>query len=82
MTVLEQISHLADLPVTVDIELDRRVMTMREVLELGAGSVIKMSRSAGENIDVLVGGALVGTGEIVIIEDTVGIRITDFTSEE
>jgi flagellar motor switch protein FliN/FliY len=82
MTVLEQISHLADLPVTVDIELDRRVMTMREVLELGAGSVIKMSRSAGENIDVLVGGELVGTGEIVIIEDTVGIRITDFTSEE
>ena len=82
MTVFEQISHLADLPVTVDIELDRRVMTMREVLELGAGSVIKMSRSAGENIDVLVGGALVGTGEIVIIEDTVGIRITDFTSEE
>ena len=82
MTVLDQISHLADLPVTVDIELDRRVMTMREVLELGAGSVIKMSRSAGENIDVLVGGTLVGTGEIVIIEDTVGIRITDFTSEE
>ena len=82
MTVLEQISHLADLPVTVDIELDRRVMTMREVLELGAGSVIKMSRSAGENIDVMVGGALVGTGEIVIIEDTVGIRITDFSSEE
>ncbi len=82
MNVLEQIGHLADLPVTVDIELDRRVMTMREVLELGAGSVIKMSRSAGENIDVLVGGALVGTGEIVIIEDTVGIRITDFTSEE
>ena len=82
MTVLEQISHLADLPVTVDIELDRRVMTMREVLELGAGSVIKMSRSAGENIDVMVGGTLVGTGEIVIIEDTVGIRITDFSSEE
>ena len=82
MTVLQQLSHLADLPVTIDIELDRRVMSMRQVLELGAGSVIKMSRSAGENIDVLVGGTLVGTGEIVIIEDTVGIRITDFVSEE
>jgi flagellar motor switch protein FliN/FliY len=82
MTVREQIAHLADIPVTVDIELDRRVMTMRQVLELEAGSVIKMSRSAGENIDVLVGGTLVGFGEIVIIEDTVGIRITDFSSEE
>ncbi|MBS1874784.1 MAG: FliM/FliN family flagellar motor switch protein [Acidobacteria bacterium] len=82
MTVLEQLSHMADLPVTVDIELDRRVMTMREVLELDVGSVIKMTRSAGENIDVLVGGTLVGSGEIVIIEDTVGVRITDFASEE
>ena len=82
MTVREQIAHLADIPVTVDIELDRRIMTMRQVLELEAGSVIKMSRSAGENIDVLVGGTLVGFGEIVIIEDTVGIRITDFSSED
>lgn len=82
MTVLEQVAHMSDLPVTVDIELDRRVMTMREVLELGVGSVIKMTRSAGENIDVLVGGTLVGSGEIVIIEDAVGVRITDFASEE
>ncbi len=82
MTVREQIAHYSDVPVTVDIELDRRVMTMRQMLELEAGSVIKMSRSAGDNIDVLVGGTLVGFGEIVIIEDTVGVRITDFSSEE
>jgi flagellar motor switch protein FliN len=82
MTVLEQIAHIADVPVTVDIELDRRTMTMRDVLELRVGSVIKMSRSAGENLDVLVGGTMVGSGEIVIIEDTVGVRLTDFTSEE
>ena len=41
-----------------------------------------MSRSAGENIDILIGGALIGFGEIVIIEDTVGVRITDFSSED
>jgi flagellar motor switch protein FliN/FliY len=82
MTVREQIAHFSDVPVTVDIELDRRVMTMRQVLELVTGSVIKMSRSAGENIDVLVGGTLVAFGEIVIIEETVGVRITDFSSEE
>lgn len=82
MTVLEQIGRLGDVPVMVDIELDRRVMSMRQVLELESGSVIKMSRSAGENIDVVVGGTLVGFGEIVIIEDAVGVRITDFVSEE
>lgn len=82
MTVREQIAHFNDIPVMVDAELDRRVMTMRQVLEIEAGSVIKMSRSAGENIDVRVGGTLVAFGEIVIIEDTAGVRITDFSSEE
>lgn len=82
MTALEQIAHLADVPMDVDVELDRKVMTMREVLELTAGSVIKMSRSAGENIDIRMGGTLIGFGEIVIIEETVGVRITDFISEE
>ena len=57
-------------------------MTVREILELGEGSVIKMMRSAGENIDILVGGSLVGTGEIVIIEEAVGVRITDFSEED
>jgi flagellar motor switch protein FliN len=74
MTVVEQIAHLADVPMDVDVELDRRMMTMREVLELSAGSVIKMSRSAGENIDIMVGGSLIGFGEIVIIEETVGVE--------
>ncbi len=82
MSVLEQIANLGDVLVPVDIELDRRVISMREVLQLEVGSVIKMSRSAGENMDVLVGGTLVGFGEIVIIEDSVGIRITDFSSED
>ncbi len=82
MTVLQQIAHFADVPVTIDVELARRVMTMRELLELEVGSAIKLSRSAGDNMDVFVGGTLVGSGEIVIIDDTVGVRITDFSSEE
>jgi flagellar motor switch protein FliN/FliY len=41
-----------------------------------------MNRSAGENIDILVGGAPVGSGEIVIIQETVGVRITDFNEED
>jgi flagellar motor switch protein FliN/FliY len=82
VTVSEQIAPLAEVLLDVEVELDRKTMTMREVLELDKGSVIRMSRSAGENIDIRIGGALVGFGEIVIIEDTMGVRITDFNIEE
>ena len=82
MTSLEEIAHLADIPVDVEVELDRKVLPIGAILELKQGSVIKMQRSAGENIDILIGGTLVGFGEIVVIEDTMGVRITDFASEE
>ena len=82
MTALEEIAYFADVPIDVDIELDRRKMTVEEILSLEPGSVVKLPHSAGENIDVLVGGTLVGSGEIVIIEDTVGVRITDFKEED
>jgi flagellar motor switch protein FliN len=82
MTAIEEIGHLADIPVDVDVELDRKKMSVREILSLEQGSVIKMMRSAGENIDIYVGGAMLGSGEIVIIEEAVGVRITDFNEEE
>ena len=82
MTTLEQIVPVGDIPVQMEAELDRKTMTVRQLLELDKGCVVKMMRSAGENIDVLAGGALLAYGEIVIIEDTVGVRITDFISEE
>lgn len=82
MTTAEQTALLLDVMLDLEVELDRRVMRMREVLELAEGSVIRMTRSAGENIDIIVGGSLVGFGEIVIIEDTMGVRITDFNIEE
>lgn len=81
-SVLEQIGHLADVQVFIDVELDRKVLSMRELLELEPGSVIRMTRSAGENIDILIGGSLIGFGEIVIIEDAMGVRITDFNVED
>jgi flagellar motor switch protein FliN/FliY len=81
MTALEEIAHLADIRMDVDVELDRTTMTVRSLLALERGSVIAMGRSAGENIDILIGGALIGSGEIVIIEDTVGVRITDFRED-
>ena len=82
MVPLEEIAHLADVPIDVEVELDRKVMSIAQILQLEEDSVIRMSRSAGDNIDILIGGTLVGYGEIVIIEDTVGVRITDFITEE
>jgi flagellar motor switch protein FliN/FliY len=82
MTALEEIAHLSNIPMDVEVELDRRSMTMREILGLERGSVVKMTRSAGENIDLVIGGALVGSGEIVIIEESFGVRITDFVEED
>ncbi len=79
---MEASPHFEDLPLDVSVELDRKVMTVREILEIDQGSVIKMNRSAGENIDILVGGALMGFGEIVIIEDMMGVRITDFQGDD
>ena len=82
MTPVEEIVGYEDLPLAVQVELDRRVMTVREVLQLDVDSVLKMQRSAGENLDLRIGGALIGFGEIVIAENTTGLRITDFNVKE
>lgn len=82
MTSLEELTHLGDVPVPLDVELGRKRMTIADILTLEAGSVIKLPRSAGDNIDILVGGAPLGSGEIVIIEEAVGVRITDFNEED
>ncbi len=81
MTPQEEIAPLADVPVTVEAELDRKIMTIGEILGLEEGSVVKLTRSAGENIDIVVGGRLVAFGEIVVLEETMGVRITDFNHE-
>ena len=82
MTALEQIAHFTDIPIDVEVELDRKLMTVREILAIESGHVIKMVRSAGENMIILMGGALVGTGEIVVADEAVGVRITDFRQED
>jgi flagellar motor switch protein FliN/FliY len=81
MTPLQEIEEIADLRLDVEVQLDRKPLTLRQILELEVDNVIRLPRSAGENIDVLIGGALVCFGEIVIIEDSVGVRITDFRED-
>lgn len=82
MAPAEETAHLADVPISLEVELDRKSMRIRDILELDAGHVVKMVRSAGENIDILIDGSVVGFGEIVIIEDAMGIRVTDFKGDE
>ena len=78
MTAMEQIAHIATVPIDVEAQLDQCWMTMSELIALEVGSVIAMERSAGENIDVFVGSELTAFGEIVVIENILGVRITDF----
>jgi flagellar motor switch protein FliN len=81
MSLAEQIAHVADVPLALDLELDRKFITVRDILKWDLGSVIWMTRSAGENIDVYAGGVLFGFGEIVVIENQFGVRITGFNLE-
>jgi flagellar motor switch protein FliN/FliY len=81
MNPQEEIAALGEVPVEIEIELDRRVMRTSDVLRLDEGSIIGTTRSAGENIDIYIGGVLCGSGEIVVIENTLGVRITDFRDD-
>ena len=81
MTPQEEIAPLGDVRVEIEVELDRRIMSALDVLDLEEGSVIGTTRSAGENIDIYIGGVLCGSGEIVVIENTLGVRITDFRDD-
>lgn len=82
MALPAETQHFAEVPLDVEAQLDRKVLTVRELLDLDVGSVIRLNRSAGENIDLLIGGSLVAFGEIVIFEEVLGVRITDFKIEE
>jgi len=82
VTSIDRTAVLAEVPLVITVELDRKTMAVAEILALRVGSVVRMTRSAGENIDIRVGEALMGFGEIVILEDKMGVRITDFHDEE
>jgi flagellar motor switch protein FliN/FliY len=70
-------AHLADVPLRIEAVLDRLTMDMRAVGNLQLGSVISLMRPAGDNVDLYVGGIKLASGEIVVIENTLGVRITD-----
>ena len=68
---------LLDVPLEISVELGRVKMMVREVLDLGTGSIIEVDKAAGEPVDVMVNGRLVAKGEVVVIEDNFGVRVTE-----
>jgi flagellar motor switch protein FliN/FliY len=68
---------ILDVPVTLSLEVGRAQMSVGRLLRLSQGSVVELDRNAGDPLDVLVNGALVARGEIVIVNDKFGIRLTD-----
>ena len=77
-SALEEIASFTDMPVEVQIELDHRGMRLRDILEPETGSVISFPKTAGDYLDILVGGARVARGEVVVLEKSIGVRVTMF----
>ncbi|AFM01799.1 CheC, inhibitor of MCP methylation [Desulfitobacterium dehalogenans ATCC 51507] len=73
----ENLELILDVPLQVSVELGKAKKTIKEILELGPGSVIELDRLAGEPVDMIVNGKLVAKCEVVVINETFGIRITD-----
>ena len=71
---------ILDVPLTVSMEIGRTQINIRNLLQLNQGSVIELDRFAGEPMDVLVNGTLIAHGEVVVVNDKFGIRLTDVIS--
>jgi len=71
---------ILDVPVTISMEIGRTNINIRNLLQLNQGSVVELDRLAGEPMDVLVNGTLVAHGEVVVVNDKFGIRLTDVIS--
>ncbi|MFW2404796.1 MAG: flagellar motor switch protein FliN [Gammaproteobacteria bacterium] len=71
---------ILDVPVTLALEVGRTEMTIGKLLNLSQGAVVELDRNAGEPLDVIVNGALVARGEIVVINDKFGIRLIDIVA--
>jgi flagellar motor switch protein FliN/FliY len=74
---LLEIDSLADVPVTVEVRLGCRPITLEAVAKLEAGSIVPLDRAAGETFDVFIGELLLATAEVVITDGKLAIRITD-----
>ncbi len=71
---------ILDVPVTISLEIGRTKISIRNLLQLNQGSVVELDRLAGEALDVMVNGTLIAHGEVVVVNEKYGIRLTDVIS--
>ena len=71
---------ILDIPVSLSMEIGRTEITINDLLQLGQGSVVELDRLAGESMDVMVDGTLIAHGEVVVVDEKFGIRLTDVIS--
>lgn len=76
------LARLLDIPIEVNIELGKTELSIRRILEIGPGSIIELDRTAGEPVDLVVNDKIIARGEVVVIDENFGIRITSLVSPE
>lgn len=77
----EKMDLILDIPVSVTVEVGRTKMTIRNLLQLNQGGIVTLDRPAGDPLDVLVNGTLVAHGEVVVVNEKFGVRLTDIVSK-
>src|SRR3954451_6882201 len=77
---VQSLDFILDIPLKVTVELGRSKMAIREILQLAQGSVVELSKFAGEPLEVLVNEKLIARGEVVVVNEKFGIRLTDIIS--
>ncbi|WP_429843607.1 flagellar motor switch phosphatase FliY [Brevibacillus sp. FIR094] len=78
---IQNLNLLHDIPLQVTVELGRTKKLIREILDLSAGSIIQLDKLAGEHVDILVNNKLIAKGEVVVIDENFGVRVTDIISQ-
>ncbi len=76
----DNVNRLMDVSLTLSVELGRKKMLIREILELGPGKIIELDKLAGEPVDLLVNGKMLAKGEVIVVDENFGVRITDLIS--
>ncbi|MGL5237832.1 MAG: flagellar motor switch protein FliN [Plesiomonas shigelloides] len=77
----KRLDSILDIPVTISMDVGRSQISIRNLLQLNQGSVVELERIAGEPLDVMVNGTLIAHGEVVVVNDKFGIRLTDVISQ-
>jgi flagellar motor switch protein FliN len=77
-----ELERLYDVPVELAVEIGRTHMTIRETLALGPGSIVTLNRLSGEPVDLLVNGKPIARGEVVVIDEEFGLRVTEVVAGE